>query len=48
MRLPRMQLMIKAMMILAAIAAIWAFIIAEAITYQARHPGDPSAWDDAE
>jgi hypothetical protein len=37
--------MISTVMIVGAIVAIWLFIVAEAITYQARHLGDHSAWD---
>jgi hypothetical protein len=45
MRLPRVRFTMRAIMIAVAIAALWFFIIARGIAYQARHLGDHSAWD---
>lgn len=45
MRLGRVQFTVRGMMVVVAITAVWMFIIAEAIRYQARHTGDVSAWD---
>ncbi len=45
MRFPRIQLTLWAMMIVVAVAAVWLFIIVEAIVYQARYLGNHSAWD---
>jgi hypothetical protein len=43
MRLPRIQFTLRVLMISVAVAAIWSFIIVQAIIY--RYLSTQSAWD---
>ncbi len=45
MRLPRVRFTVRTLMIAVAVAAVWLFIIAQGVAYQARHLGGHSAWD---
>ena len=45
MRLPRFRFTLRFVMIVIAFAAIWFFIIAEAIEYRAHFVKSVSAWD---
>ena len=48
MPMPPVRLTIRAMMVAVAVAAIWLYIINEAIKYRARHVGNESAWGSPE